>query len=508
MADRNLMAQHEIDGMAAVPDTGREPWATRLQGPHPQHVSVAAGALMTVTSSRTHAYMLAYTLADAGLLVPVSGSDGEQDTAGPLSDDLVPKIERVITGYSSPPPARVLAWAVADLIRSHRSVPVTDCELQANSKPNQNLELADSDLRDRIAQYLHTAQCAGSDANPFDCRKADHWQDWRDLADITMAAVAPVLADRDTALEKAHINATRHARLAEAHRRQEEEVEQAKTELAKLAPFDKWESPPSLMDWVHMVRLELAARATQVDYMRWLHAEAMHHLGQAGDYIRVTRERGPGVCVECLCAGGIHKTWCKTGPVAGDTEPSEQAEPQPAVTRTEWLARYNEHYETSREHGASRRNAEIWAQDCTTNDLGPEPCERCGHAHDGSCSVDCLECPPCTSSYTDSGQTYQCALRGKHPESAHCSNVKKVEATWTDGLSDAEVSPATPPEPRPGDIVRVSYETTVRGNGLYFGHGAAWRNPEARNAKVEVLSRADVGEAGSGSASTAEEKRL
>jgi hypothetical protein len=45
-----------------------EPWATRLQPPHPEHVARAAGALITVTRSLRHAYQIAYTLDDVGLL--------------------------------------------------------------------------------------------------------------------------------------------------------------------------------------------------------------------------------------------------------------------------------------------------------------------------------------------------------------------------------------------------------------------------------------------------------
>jgi hypothetical protein len=45
-----------------------EPWESLLKPPHPVHVAKAAGALITVTRSRQHAYQIAYTLADAGLL--------------------------------------------------------------------------------------------------------------------------------------------------------------------------------------------------------------------------------------------------------------------------------------------------------------------------------------------------------------------------------------------------------------------------------------------------------
>ena len=60
-------ARYEVEGMTAVPDTS-EPWVTRLVGPHPPAVSRAVGALLTCTLSRTQALMVAYTLADAGLL--------------------------------------------------------------------------------------------------------------------------------------------------------------------------------------------------------------------------------------------------------------------------------------------------------------------------------------------------------------------------------------------------------------------------------------------------------
>jgi hypothetical protein len=64
--------QAEIDGMRALNavdmTSDPEPWATRLQPPHPVHVARAAGALITVTNSLRQAYMAAYTLADLGLL--------------------------------------------------------------------------------------------------------------------------------------------------------------------------------------------------------------------------------------------------------------------------------------------------------------------------------------------------------------------------------------------------------------------------------------------------------
>jgi hypothetical protein len=64
-----VWVQGEIDGQRAVPDTGVEPWVTRLNPPHPYHIAKAAGALMTVTATLRHAYMSAYQLDDAGLLV-------------------------------------------------------------------------------------------------------------------------------------------------------------------------------------------------------------------------------------------------------------------------------------------------------------------------------------------------------------------------------------------------------------------------------------------------------
>lgn len=68
MPDRPPHVQAEMDGMAAVPHAGAEPWVTRLKPPHPVHVAKAAGALITVTESLRQAYMVAYTLDDAGLL--------------------------------------------------------------------------------------------------------------------------------------------------------------------------------------------------------------------------------------------------------------------------------------------------------------------------------------------------------------------------------------------------------------------------------------------------------
>ena len=98
-------ARHEIEGMAAVPDTS-EQWSARLAGPHPPHISRVAGALLTWTSSRSQAYMVAYTLADAGLLAhdfaPTGGgsdptptrqvdvvlefSEGDMEYDGPVRD--------------------------------------------------------------------------------------------------------------------------------------------------------------------------------------------------------------------------------------------------------------------------------------------------------------------------------------------------------------------------------------------------------------------------------------
>lgn len=64
--------QAEIDGMRALNAADMagdpEPWVTRLKPPHPVHVAKAAGALVAITRSRQHAYQIAYTLADVGLL--------------------------------------------------------------------------------------------------------------------------------------------------------------------------------------------------------------------------------------------------------------------------------------------------------------------------------------------------------------------------------------------------------------------------------------------------------
>lgn len=57
------------------------------------------------------------------------------------------------------------------------------------------------------------------------------------------------------------------------------------------------------------------------------------------------------------------------------------------------------------------------------------------------------------------------------------------------------VSQAGTNDMQPGAIVRVSYETTVRSNGLFMGHGAIRLNPEMRNPTVTVIQQADTGEA-------------
>jgi hypothetical protein len=77
MADRSELALNEEAGMRLVPDTDREPWETLLKPPHPRVVSMAAGALLTITTSRNHSYMIAYQLFDAGLLVEPKAVDSD-----------------------------------------------------------------------------------------------------------------------------------------------------------------------------------------------------------------------------------------------------------------------------------------------------------------------------------------------------------------------------------------------------------------------------------------------
>lgn len=43
------------------------------------------------------------------------------------------------------------------------------------------------------------------------------------------------------------------------------------------------------------------------------------------------------------------------------------------VTREAWLARFNEHYDASREYGAAKGEADAWAHALTTKELGEEP---------------------------------------------------------------------------------------------------------------------------------------
>lgn len=75
-------AGHEIEGMRVVPGEG-EPWATRLDPPHPPQVARAAGSLTTMARSRTRAYQIAYTLLDAGLLAPNPDQPPDHDLRMP-----------------------------------------------------------------------------------------------------------------------------------------------------------------------------------------------------------------------------------------------------------------------------------------------------------------------------------------------------------------------------------------------------------------------------------------
>lgn len=88
-------------------------------------------------------------------------------------------------------------------------------------------------------------------------------QEW--LADL-------VGADKDTDIAVLVEKVRAELNLARGLRKQYEderdkalaEIEEVKTELSRLAPFDLWEKPPSLLDWVHQVRLELGARQNRV----------------------------------------------------------------------------------------------------------------------------------------------------------------------------------------------------------------------------------------------------
>jgi len=70
-----------------------QPWATRLAGPHPPVVSRVAGAVLSCGLSRTQALMVAYTLADEGLLVERAGTDGGAEPGGMYATSLPPIAE-------------------------------------------------------------------------------------------------------------------------------------------------------------------------------------------------------------------------------------------------------------------------------------------------------------------------------------------------------------------------------------------------------------------------------
>lgn len=178
----------------------------------------------------------------------------------------------------------------------------------------------------------------------------------------------------------------------------------------------------------------------------------------------------PGMCMaRCSATPGCtepsgHRGRCTTGTYnqigwadPASATPTEQAEPRkscPECSAQPW-----------RPHN----------DDCPILNL----CQRCGHEHDGSCSTDCLGCPPCTSTFTVAGQTHTCALRGPHKESLHLNNVRRHDTVWSDDQADAPAIPTEPrvwrrgdPEPGP-DVYGVQLnngETFKR----YLGAGGRW----------------------------------
>ena len=70
-----------------------QPWAVRLAGQHPPVVSRVAGAVLSCGLSRTQALMVAYTLADEGLLADRPGTDEGVDPEGMCTASLPPIAE-------------------------------------------------------------------------------------------------------------------------------------------------------------------------------------------------------------------------------------------------------------------------------------------------------------------------------------------------------------------------------------------------------------------------------
>ncbi len=68
MTDLHHVAKRESEGMLRADRCMTQPWEILLKPPHPAVVSVAAGALATIASSRDQAYMIAYLLHEIGLI--------------------------------------------------------------------------------------------------------------------------------------------------------------------------------------------------------------------------------------------------------------------------------------------------------------------------------------------------------------------------------------------------------------------------------------------------------
>lgn len=236
MAERSELALNEEAGMRLAPDTGdKELWVTRLKGPHPSHVSVAAGALMTRTSSRTHAYMLAYTLDDAGLLDSVSGSDGTQVAGEPEPTPVFdPKTERVI---------RMSMLAIAD----RDGLKLDECGTATKER-----------YRDYVTAVLmclplHILGQIGEGAPQL----------VQPVADSELRQLRFDLQRQTDLVEELRKHLSTQLRTNDRERATRETlqliVNEAGEALRQLADQNPWEQPPSLMDRIELVGSRLAS---------------------------------------------------------------------------------------------------------------------------------------------------------------------------------------------------------------------------------------------------------
>lgn len=171
------LAELEMQGMQLIPGEG-EPWATRLRPPHPAYISIAAGALVTVTGSRRHAYRIAYTLHDAGLLLdptkvlpaPIPATV-DRDAAEDFRHDMA------MRAFCAPD-------SDYDTIRASLDARIADA--LAASAPAPVSEDQEQREVQRVAEAIQTAAL---DKPGVSYLRVDYW-DHEDLQNMARAAIA------------------------------------------------------------------------------------------------------------------------------------------------------------------------------------------------------------------------------------------------------------------------------------------------------------------------------